>query len=197
VWKLGRVDSYSQIHNHCMGMLINSGQGHVGCNRLFLKRLEELPLSFPLTTTTYSLLSLNFPLSLYPPTHLTQHTLHIYNVRTRKRYALSPPCSTPLFAPLSPSFPLFAPLCVQLLISPLLFVASGGKGLGKGGAKRHRKILRDNMFVRLPLRLIPRRLQLTRFPSFLVSLSPSTARVSPSPPSDVSHDEEVSSVSRA
>jgi histone H4 len=41
-----------------------------------------------------------------------------------------------------------------LLTSPILCVSSGGKGLGKGGAKRHRKILRDNMFVPLPLCLL-------------------------------------------
>ena len=38
----------------------------------------------------------------------------------------------------------------------------GGKGLGKGGAKRHRKVLRDNIQARRPTartRLSPRRLR--------------------------------------
>ena len=30
----------------------------------------------------------------------------------------------------------------------------GGKGLGKGGAKRHRKVLRDNIQVRKKIRSI-------------------------------------------
>ena len=33
----------------------------------------------------------------------------------------------------------------------------GGKGLGKGGAKRHRKVLRDNIQARSPGRSSPAR----------------------------------------
>ena len=31
----------------------------------------------------------------------------------------------------------------------------GGKGLGKGGAKRHRKVLRDNIQVSRLIRIVP------------------------------------------
>ena len=37
-----------------------------------------------------------------------------------------------------------SPLCAAIIL-PCLLCLSGGKGLGKGGAKRHRKILRDNI----------------------------------------------------
>ena len=60
----------------------------------------------------------------------------------------------------------------------------GGKGLGKGGAKRHRKIVscRDRQEQRSS--------KLTRTNSFVT-----TSRASPSPPSAVSHVVEESSVS--
>ena len=40
----------------------------------------------------------------------------------------------------SPAAPPHAPVAPSLLLHP-----AGGKGLGKGGAKRHRKVLRDNI----------------------------------------------------
>ena len=36
-----------------------------------------------------------------------------------------------------------------LLLRTMTGRGKGGKGLGKGGAKRHRKVLRDNIQVRL------------------------------------------------
>ena len=50
-----------------------------------------------------------------------------------------PPSLPPLLSLTSP-----APSPKQLLTTPLTG-GKGGKGLGKGGAKRHRKILRDNI----------------------------------------------------
>ena len=35
-------------------------------------------------------------------------------------------------------------LCLEFILIPVIG-GKGGKGLGKGGAKRHRKILRDNI----------------------------------------------------
>jgi len=50
------------------------------------------------------------------------------------------------------------PLSAGVLTSTLLsmFRGKGGKGLGKGGAKRHRKVLRDNIQVRIRAYLVLR-----------------------------------------
>lgn len=47
-----------------------------------------------------------------------------------------------------PDFNIVLGLCISTKTEPLLSPAGrgkGGKGLGKGGAKRHRKVLRDNI----------------------------------------------------
>ena len=63
----------------------------------------------------------------------------------------------------------------------------GGKGLGKGGAKRHRKILRDNIQVRLQFVLN----MLNRFDIYKLLI---LDRELPSPLSDVLPEEEVLNV---
>ena len=40
---------------------------------------------------------------------------------------------------------MFTPFDLLLLLANIFTGGKGGKGLGKGGAKRHRKILRDNI----------------------------------------------------
>ena len=62
----------------------------------------------------------------------------------------------------------------------------GGKGLGKGGAKRHRKILRDNIQVSNVSALAS-----SVFATSVLTLAPPLRslhlRVSPSPPSAAWH----------
>ena len=56
----------------------------------------------------------------------------------------------------------------------------GGKGLGKGGAKRHRKVLRDNIQVKLRAFVL------------YSSIIPKLFRASPSQPSEDWQEEEES-----
>jgi hypothetical protein len=112
----------------------------------FSRMLESsLPSLLPPPSTASSLPSL-----LQHPFHPPTHT-HINHVRTRKRFVRSPSFLV-LSLSLSPARPTF----VLLTCYPSLSSSPGGKGLGKGGAKRHRKILRDNMFV--PPSSVPRAL---------------------------------------
>lgn len=52
----------------------------------------------------------------------------------------APSLTSPLYLKLKLSY-----LCYQILTALQSTGGKGGKGLGKGGAKRHRKILRDNI----------------------------------------------------
>merc|ERR1712225_31467 len=74
----------------------------------------------------------------------------------------------------------------------------GGKGLGKGGAKRHRKILRDNIqgITKPAIRRLARRGGVKRISAMISRFFVTTSRVSQSLLSDVSRVVVVSSVSQ-
>ena len=67
-------------------------------------------------------------------------------------------------------------------------VCAGGKGLGKGGAKRHRKVLRDNIQVCALCSVLCLFVCLLHMQVLTACLFARLHRASPSPRSDVSHD---------
>ncbi|MFS7903498.1 putative transcription factor Hap3/NF-YB family [Helianthus anomalus] len=88
---------------------------------------------------------------MYPPSDQTKSTT-IINPNSSTRITnptpkkLPPPIKTTQFPPIHPPPKTKTPISNLITtVEKMSGRGKGGKGLGKGGAKRHRKVLRDNI----------------------------------------------------
>ena len=130
--------------------------------------MSSLCLSLPVSCLTFNP---HAPFPCYPPVQYS---------------------SSPYLPPLSPShhiillsYLLYCCIFVprKAMLIPLLG-GKGGKGLGKGGAKRHRKILRDNIqgITKPAIRRLARRGGVKRISASTFSHPPSSLSVVPTSP---------------